>query len=432
MALEMIAEGILDPLTGIATSGRILHRDPGSPTIFTATVQMADTKPYLGHRGDAYNSGAGLSEQEAWNAAIGEAVERYSVSVQRPEKMVFGSWEELQPLNPLHPVELALFADFQQDSLPREPFSITTSVRWMPGVSLVTQRPRLVPACLVHIPYHQTCSRDVIIGPAISTGLACGCNFEAALISGLYECVERDAVAIAWLNRLSLPRLVLDEAWAEELMEERFARPNLEYNLYVLEFDVCAPTVVCLIRDWNFSPPLLCIGGACRLDVRDAAVKALVESVQGWNWARYLRLEHGSLPTPSQFDRIQSFESRVKLYACASMNEAVSFLLETPQKLSLSSYPRVNVPREQAIDMLVGQLGATDTDVIALELTAPEIEPTGMRVVKVYCPGLQQLEGDHRYRLLGGQRWRDTPVRMGYRLAPLAAASLNPFPHPYP
>lgn len=425
---------ILDPLTGITTGLRTITLDPGSPEIFNATVRMADTSLYLRDRCHGRNGGAGLSEREAWNAALGEAVERYCVSAVDPAAIVFGSWNELRHgiPSPLHPSEIALFADFQRDAVPCAPFIEDTRIAWIPGESLVNGRKRLVPACLVHIPYRPLFAGEAIIGPAISTGLACGSSRESALLAGLLECIERDAFSITWLNRLSPPRLVLDEPGSLDLARHRFLRPNLQYHLFLLTLDLPAPTVVSLIEDNNFDPALLCVGGACRLDARDATVKALVESVQGWTWARYERLRSREEPRPASFDAIEDFDSRVHLYACSDMREAVEFLLLSEDRVSLSELPRRQESADDALGSLIGQVGALGTEVIAVDLTTPEIAELGLKVLKAYCPGLQQLEGDHRHPLLGGTRWREAPVRIGLRKEPIGREELNPYPHPYP
>jgi ribosomal protein S12 methylthiotransferase accessory factor len=427
------ATDAVDPLTGIAIGCRTFPLDPGSPAVFNATVRMADTTPYLGHRCGNYNGGAGLTEEEARNAALGEAIERYCASVVRKETLQFGSWRELQDrANLLHPSEVALYADFQSATLPWTPFGEDTPLAWLTGESLVERQPKLVPACLVHIPYRPSRTDEAMIGPAISTGLACGPSLAAALLSGLYESIERDAFTIVWLNQLSAPRLILDEAWMQELLTARFLRPNLEYFVFVLQLDIPVPTVICLIRDTNFDPPLLCIGGACRGEIRQAVLKALIEAVQGWNWARHERLEHGTFPPVDQFDHIRTFESRVRLYACADMSAAVAFLLEAKEEISLSAWPPNEERPDPAIETLVGQIAAAGSDVVAIDMTAPEFSGSDWQTAKVFCPGLQQVEGDHLHRLLGGRRWRDVPVKMGLGATPLDPADLNPFPHPYP
>jgi ribosomal protein S12 methylthiotransferase accessory factor len=424
---------VIDDLTGITNGVRSIPVDPGGPSVFAVTARMSDTTGYLGLRGDPYNSWAGLTEEEAWESAIGETIERYCLAVVRPERMTVGAWSSHpESTGAVHPCEVALFDEHTQARSPRAPFTEETVVGWLPGRSLVSGRVRLVPACLVHIPYARVHEREELIAPAISTGSAAGRSVESAVLGGLYECVERDAVSITWLNRLPVPRLVLDEEESARLFAERFERPNLEYRLFVIELDLGTPTVISVIRDTNFDPPLHCIGGAARADVRDAARKALVESVQGWHWARHQRIRSGPMTTPSDFSELDSFPSRVQLYAAADMRPALAFLFDSPATVRLSEFRRDRRTAPEIAGQLVARIHRAGSDVIVVHTTTPEIAELGWCTLKVFCPGLQQLEGDHNFRLLGGPRWRDVPVTCGLRSAPLSIDDVNPYPHPYP
>ena len=69
----------------------------------------------------------------------------------------------------------------------------------------------MVPAALVFVPYqYRKGNQDVPITQPISTGLACGCSYEEAAISGLCEVIERDAFTLTWQARLG-HRLILHE-----------------------------------------------------------------------------------------------------------------------------------------------------------------------------------------------------------------------------
>jgi ribosomal protein S12 methylthiotransferase accessory factor len=356
---------VLDTRTGLVTGYRTIRLDPGSPTVFVATARTAQTLWSRHHGEIEVNSGAGLNEADAVHAAVGECVERYCAGVVDRSRMLVGSWRELSGRASLvHPSQIALFADWQASTLPRPRFDADSRVAWISGTSLVDGHRRWVPAALVHIPYVPE-EEEQIPGPAISTGLACWSSRAEATLAGLSECIERDAVAITWLNQLNVPRLRCDEEWATTLFTERFARPHLHYDLFYIQTDLGMTTILCLLRDDNFDPPLHCVGGAARFDVRDAVRKALIECIQGWTWARHERLD----------------------------------------------------------------LGPRGSDAIVVDLTSPEIAELGFSVVKVYCPGLEQLEGDHRYRLLGGTRWRTVPGKVGIARG---GRSPNPWPHPYP
>jgi ribosomal protein S12 methylthiotransferase accessory factor len=423
----------IDDLTGIANAVRTILLDPGSPDVFVATARMSDTTPYFGVRGDAFNSGAGLTERDAWDAGVGEAIERYCLSAVQPDRITLGSWSSLpESAGAIHPSEVIVHDEPAGSDLDRGVRSSEdVLVGWLRGHSMVDGRDRLVPACTVHIPYRRIHPDEKLIAPAISTGSAAGITLEEAILSGLYESIERDAVSIMWLNRWPAPRLVIDEDDLASLVTDRFMRPNLDYHLSVIEIDTGAPTVVCLIRDGNFDPPLSCIGGAARIDVRDAAVKAMIECVQGWHWARDHRLKTGPVPMPADFSSIRTFESRVQLYACADMKPALDFLLDAPETVRVSDCSRQSRSASETIQELVSCVCAVGSDVIVIPMTTSEVFEMGWHAVKVCCPGLQQLEGDHNHRPLRSSRWKEAPVRRGWRAAPLQVSEINPYPHPY-
>jgi ribosomal protein S12 methylthiotransferase accessory factor len=433
-AIDMTAlYDAIDDLTGIANAVRTIFLDPGSPDVFVATARMSDTTPYFGVRGDAFNSGAGFSQRQAWDAAVGEAVERYCLSAVQPDRITLASWSSLdESAGAIHPIEVIVHdepASSHPDGDARSFEEVL--VGWLPGHSLVDGRDRLVPACTVHIPYRRTHPDEKLIAPAISTGSAAGTTLEDAVLSGLYESIERDAFSIMWLNRWPAPRLLIDEDELSSLFNDRFRRPNLDYHLFVVELETGAPTVICVILDANFDPPLSCIGGAARIDVRDAAVKAMIECVQGWHWARDHRLKKGPVPLPADFASIRTFESRVQLYACADMRPALAFLLEAEETVRISDCPRRLRSASEAIQDLASCVHAAGSDVILIPLTTAEVEELGWHAVKVFCPALQQLEGDHRHRPIRTPRWREVPVRQGWSTVPLDVTQINPYPHPY-
>jgi ribosomal protein S12 methylthiotransferase accessory factor len=84
------------------------------------------------------------------------------------------------------------------------------------------------------------------------------------------------------------------------------------------------------------------------------------------------------------------------------------------------------------LERVVALFASRGLDVIAVDLTAPDVEQCGYCVTKVLVPGLQPLEGDHSHRFLGGSRLYDVPVELGLRATAASLEDLNPDPHPYP
>jgi ribosomal protein S12 methylthiotransferase accessory factor len=123
-------------------------------------------------------NGAGVSREEAFAAAVMEAVERFAAA-QRPSDVIRGTFNEIQRDGPtLDPSGLwdSMEGDRARDAM----------LEWIAAQSLVTGRTVMVPLSLVSVPYRPK-DKSVRIGPGTSTGLASGTNVLSATISGLRE-----------------------------------------------------------------------------------------------------------------------------------------------------------------------------------------------------------------------------------------------------
>src|SRR5262249_36338802 len=102
------------------------------------------------------------------------------------------------------PREFPLYAEEQyaQRGFRLTKFDPAQTIEWVWGVRIADSGPILVP-------------RDLVFGRhdgpklyrANSNGAACHSSFHYAVLGGIYETVERDALMVAWMNRLSLPVL---------------------------------------------------------------------------------------------------------------------------------------------------------------------------------------------------------------------------------
>jgi ribosomal protein S12 methylthiotransferase accessory factor len=428
-------ERLIDDETGIIRWVAEIPREPGEPEIFNYSTQMCDSSVFLPVQCHNSNGGAGLSQEAALRAAVGEAVERYCCSVFDFERMPLASHTDMsRDHRALGPSDITFFHPRQKGSSRYSWFTGRTRLRWTQGRSLTTQERVFVPACMVYIPY--TPSRDEgeeSIGPSISTGQASGFSLESALIRGICEVVERDAFTIGWLNRLPLPELDIEsDPKVRETYYERFARRNLEYRLYRMISDVPIPTVLCLVVDYATDPPMICTGGAASLDPVEATLKALIEAAQTREWAKFMGRQKRPVIIENNYSNITDFEKHVFLYAYGDMMEAVQFLLREDSMIPISDLPRVLATDERdCLERLVAEIDHIGQEVLYVDLTTPDVEQCGYRVAKVLIPQMQPLEGDHTHRFLGGRRLYDLPVKLGL-LASSTIDTLNPDPHPYP
>ncbi|MFC7584279.1 YcaO-like family protein [Nonomuraea antimicrobica] len=376
------------------------------------------------------NGGAGLTQAAARAAAIGEGLERYCAAFSRPEQLTVATWRSLSARDhpPPGPADFALFHPGQAQHAPR--FDDDTPVAWRPAYSLTRAAWTQVPACLVHLPYVPQGAGEHVIGPAISTGLACGASRAEAVVSGLYEAIERDAFMISWLRELPLDRVdLLSSPSVADVYTARLRRPGLEYHVLDMTTDLGVPAFLCLLLDHRQDPPIACAGGAAHHDPAKAVLKSLVEAAQTREWAKYLCRTRREPATPAP-DGLRTFEDHVFHYASGWSGRALEPFRDRP----VVPVPDGGPPpadHRTAAGAVVDRLAAAGLEVLVMDLTTPDVAQCGFHVVKVMVPGLQPLYADESRPMLGGHRvYAEHPDAPCAR--PRGPEDLNREPHPYP
>jgi ribosomal protein S12 methylthiotransferase accessory factor len=426
-----------DPYTGIVPSVIDVEMERGDPDIFVAVAEAADTRVY-GFPGKVAGSGSGaaLSHQAARGAAIGEAIERYALSLVHPEDLHFGSYSDLsrQGERPIAPPQFAFFDPSQFGEIPFAPFTEDTPIAWARAASLTRRQECLVPACFVYVPYtFPFVDRgEQCVATAISTGAACSHTRTEALLKGLCEVVERDAFMIVWRNRLSCPRVRIDpDSALHPVFVEKFLRPGLEYTLFSTTLDLSIPSFFGILTDTRRTPPGIVVGGAAHVDPDQAALKTLLELVQGLKWMDYA-VEQPFAPEPG-FRNVRSFTDRAHLYASCDMRDAIAFLFDPSHEVLLSEIRSPGTGTLNGdLDRCLSLLAAQGLDILGVDLTPCDAEECGLYVTKIVIPGCETMEGDHQMPYLGGQRWRAVPYHLGRLDRISTLASIHPYPHPYP
>ncbi|MFI9596371.1 YcaO-like family protein [Nonomuraea sp. NPDC052265] len=418
----------VDARTGIIAHVLDLPIAAGEPQIFNSSVRMADTAA-LG-TGPCYdqNGGAGLTQAAARAAAVGEGLERYCAAFPQPEHVTVATWRALSAGEhpPPAPADFALFHPDQGEHAHR--FDDDTPVAWLRAYSLTRAAWTHVPACLVHLPYrpqHPDVAEHVV-APAISTGLACAASRSEAVLSGLYEAIERDAFMISWLRELPLGRVDLQSHPSiAEVYTTRLRRPGLDYHVLDMTSDLGVPAFMCLLLDDRRDPALLCAGGAAHHDPARAVLKSLIEAAQTREWAKYLR--RTGTPVP---DRLKTFEDHVLHYASQWSRPTLEPFLDRPA-IPLRDAGPPPADDDAAITSVVGRLAAAGLEALTVDLTTPDVAACGYHVVKVVVPGLQPLYADENRPMLGGRRlYAEHPGAPCPR--PRGPEDLNRTPHPYP
>ncbi|HWU88370.1 MAG TPA: TOMM precursor leader peptide-binding protein [Kofleriaceae bacterium] len=406
-------EPALSPITGVLASlGPVPGRDHPLRPVYGAVYRIVPPGPSPGfddfHR---LTSGKGRTPAQARASALCEGLERVSAIFHGDEARLRAPRAALGDAA-IHPHALQLFSDAQvrartaaasppdpKRGVPR-PYRDDVELDWTPAWSLTHERRVYLPLayCYQHAPRPE----DLEVCGFNPNGHAAGNCLEEAILQGLLELVERDAVAIWWYNRLRRRAVALDgfgEPYAAALRDHYRA---LGWDLWVLDLttDLEIPVFVALAHAQRPAGPRWSIGFGCHLDARLALQRALTELNQIFDpdeaapqpWDPHALADPGYLhPDPA-----------------APPAAAADFAPVTTDDLA------------DDVRACLARAAARGHEVIVLDQTRPDL---GLCAVKVVVPGLR-----HFWPRLGPGRLYDVPVALGLLAAPLAEDQLNPVP----
>jgi bacteriocin biosynthesis cyclodehydratase domain-containing protein len=419
---------LVSPITGVIKEVTRDWRGPSFFNVFRSGPNLAGRARNLATLRSAFrmeNGGKGTTALHAEVSAVCEALERHSGMFQGDEERVRGSLRSLGE-QAIHPNGWQLFDERQYrgraawnaahtsfNQVPA-PFDEHAVVDWTPVWSLTQQRHRLLPTSLLY--YGPPSQPGPRFGFADSNGNAAGSSLEDAVLQGLLELVERDAVALWWYNRTPVPGVDLDafaDPWIEEL---RNVYAGLGREVWVLDVtsDLGVPTMVALSRWTNSRCEGIMLGFGSHLDPVVALRRSLTELNQ-------------LMPAVLQIGPNGRFD-------CDGDPDAARWLgrATVANQPYLARDPAVR-PRRPAdfdyqyrsdltgdVQIIRTRLERLGLEMLVLDQTRPDI---GLPVVKVIVPGMR-----HFWARFAPGRLYDVPVRLGRLAEPTPYGELNPLP----
>ncbi|GHD35323.1 hypothetical protein GCM10007147_41700 [Nocardiopsis kunsanensis] len=392
----------------------------------SAVSEEAATHDPVPEPGTMNGAGTDRDQRRASWLATAESLERYATCLWHDLPMHWATQRELEAegeatldLGSLASVSEAEEADplcrLRRPS-PDEP------VRWVRGVDLRSGRPAWVPAILVYFYIVPQMDSERIWLP-ISTGCAVHTDPRRALLGGLLEVVEREAIATTWLRRLSLPHIDtggLDAPTRDFLRE--MAESGTRVTLLDATTDLGAPTVYCLSERPGRRRSQL-VTCATSTDPVDAALKAVRESESTW-----IAIEEGQ-EAPDDPRTFHDVMHGAVHMADASRAHAFDFLRqERLPRRRPEDMARLPQDPGEALNVLYGRLAEAGQDVFAVDLTTDEAARVGMHAVRVLVPGLVPLSFSPAAQFTGTPRLRRPSWA---RSAAPSEEELNPWPQPF-
>lgn len=421
---------------GVASEARVFcEQMKMNPLLMRAYVNPASVEgktdgDLVETRGRA--SGSSLVFEESLSKAIGELLERYFFLIYRKSELIRASIADLerQGKHFLNPFLVSQFSDVQKARFPNRNFDRESTFYWARGHSVTLNREALIPAQLIFWNFIQAREEPVLMHTT-TNGEAGMFSRDEAILSGLYELIEREAFLAYWLNNLAPPQIDLAPIRKKELRKliDDCETGDLEVRILETTADLGARSFVAAVLGKG-SGPAVSIGGGCGADEEEAIYRALVEAVNTYHWS-FVRSAH-SLPDSFEpfFSPVNQLE-RVLLWANPAMRQKFDFFLD--RKVMPLNYappcPGDN-PRKR-LDDLLERFSAKGKafEVFMYEAESAVLDRLGYRVVKTFVPGMIPLYLTEHYIPLASKRIAELGK---YLSGGQNIERINSLPHPFP
>ncbi|MFB6253308.1 MAG: YcaO-like family protein, partial [Halobacteriaceae archaeon] len=356
-------------------------------------AQLSETESFSEQSAPKHAAGVAVDWDRAFMKGLGEAYERYCSGVYYTDRFTTTSITEIT--NPVRPNEFVRPSDADE-------ITVNEDIHWTKGISLPDETVVHLPAELVYFP-----PPEERIRPAITTGLGLGNSTVEALLSGLYEIIERDAAMIAWYSTYEpLGLSITNEEFAT--LRRRARSEDLSVVAVLLTQDIDIPVVaVYVYRDeW----PQFAAGSAAAPTAEQAALEGFEEAIQNWMELRTMGVEEA-----------KNSDGAIGEYA--SFPRSVRHLVDIDATADASQIGTSLETKQSELEHVIDKIGAAELDIYATQITTRDVDSLGFNAVRTLIPDAQPLFIDEPYF---GDRAKTVPRELGF-----SARLDRPF-HPYP
>ncbi|MFF3062640.1 YcaO-like family protein [Streptomyces sp. NPDC057909] len=313
------------------------------------------------------SQGKGVTAELARVSAVMESIETWHAEEAEPGP-VEATVTEMAPLLP--------YSVFDLPRPPRSVLSSATRLRWVAGRSVGGTEPVWLPQACVRLDSTDPGCWSPPVLSSNSNGLASGNTLEEALLHGLYEVLERDAMARVGQDRAGFELDLTTVTGTSASLLERYATAEVQVRVHDVTSVTGLPCYEALL--WSPDLPVRFSGWGCHRDADVALTRALTEAAQ----SRLTMVAGTRDDLPEDAYHWVSSRSRLRAPFPAS-RPARTFPLAVIGPSGLDE--DLQAVAERVVARTAG-------GVFWVDLTRPEF---GIPVVQVVAPGLQILK-DYR------------------------------------
>lgn len=385
-----------------------------------------------------YGVGVSDNEKEAASRAIGEFLERFSLLLYKKEKLIRSSFHNLRlkGYRAINPTSLSVFSDVQKSLFPRRNVDEQSMFFWEKLERYSTQERIFIPASLVYWNYFE----DEDIGePLLREHNTNGCagffTKEGAMLSGLYELIQRDAFMLYWYNRATPAKInafsIPDESVRELI--KRIEKYNFTVHCMHITVDTNVPTFISILEDNSGVGPKFSIGLGTSLDPIKGIKRAIEESIHLYSWNRRHEIVDSFEMRKEFSDNSIDQEKRSGIFSNPRYKENYAFLIGGETRdfntFNFKTHVKKRYGSEELMEVIsmVESLGA-GYEVYFYNPRIGVLSSLGYFSSRVIVPKLVPLHLHEPNAAVGMSRIWEIQQKMEWQ----QTRDINAWPHPFP
>ncbi|MGF6178617.1 ribosomal protein S12 methylthiotransferase accessory factor [Ensifer sp. 4252] len=220
--------------------------------------------------------GRGLAMAGAAVGAIMESLERFYAEAIPSERVFSATADELK-------IADGLFENLLAPG--RRGNWRARTIPWITGINITAGFPQSVPLELVHTCYTDPPPADDGLFMRTTTGLACHMTVFGAFLHGLFECIERDAIARAFATHGFFDRMRISPLGLGDGVDHILSvvgEHHISFGLWLVPSPANVPVVWCQTIETGPGEPILALpteGYAAGPSIAAAAASAMLEAL---------------------------------------------------------------------------------------------------------------------------------------------------------
>ena len=419
---------------GIVPIVKKVSNKSGPFSLSVHTFLSCHKLPSLKDKNNDWQTGRSKKAKIAKGKSIMEAIERYCgrKKINRND-LIYSSMKKLGEYNCLNPLDIASYSKFQfQKGWLKGivKFNKNIKTNWARIKNFEKNEFKFIPECFIS--YYETAlysKKTPRFFFTNSNGMAAHKNVDNAVEKAILEIIERDAILIHWINRISPNKITFRNTTPEFVSNIREKIESIGYQLAILDLTLdTVPVVMSIAYKENGDLNFFCGSAASKSKIN--AIHKSIKELEFTIWTRLKNLPNFRKEIKKiKIKSIWKPSHHELIYLKQNMAKHLEFLHKGKEIEFNKNELDINTDIFAAIKHI-------KKEVYYIDLTTKDVQDLGLgiKVVRCILPGFIPITFGYGYEPLAMKRIYDVPLNLGIIHKALCEKDVveNYLPHFFP